>query len=552
MKLPLAIIAGLLLGLVFVSQAQIARQGGGDASSAEVSALADAFTAFQSSDFVMGDRTNSSIVGLALPYIEGRVTKRSDTYEGGIIAVDLNAAGDFTFVITNGVLEIGYLNLPDTTGAVATWSGIATNASGDVALVEWGDATPTSFVPVTALAAGDVYEWKLESRDNVLRYTYIGPQSEVLPEALGGNATTNAMAVNPRATLYYPQITSQSTNLTAEHSKGTAMQHWMADDIHLFASDGKPATTNLMTWADWNLINMSGGDLLLTARDDWLTIGFEFPYTVTNGTTARFRTEARGPSDTNFWIINALATTTVVGGGGSPPASTLADGTGEAWWPFDDVTDTVATNGSAAGSSLNLTTANTDRVTPGQTGQIGNSWTNAVDGANGTWLTNYSSTLECPANGAITYAGWVLRVSGAYAIARGPNTGSANYGWHLGLSISGSIALRWSTNGTSYTTSTTSHAELTTGTWHFLVVIIDDENDRIGFSLDATSIEWFSTGANDINRPNQPLQFLSAGTSSTLGMFGKIDDWVVYSRAWTQSEIEEAILITDWDPYINP
>jgi hypothetical protein len=305
------------------------------------------------------------------------------------------------------------------------------------------------------------------------------------------------------------------------------------------ASSGRPDNTNESATAfiRWQNANTDPATNTLTIRPDWNLSGWaSHEITTTNGEYVVATMKAEGPNESDVWLYNELASVQASSGGGSAPTSTLAEGM-VAWWNFNDATDTVATNGTSDGATYNLTTGNTALTTPGVDGVNGDAWTKL-----GTILTKDHANLRPSSGNAITYAGWAkIELTEFTLIQVGTGDGSRQF--YLGRS-GGYITVTYSTDGTATTAhATTWVADDIDGTWAYFVLIIDQTGatDYVRVSVNGETLQSFTLSG----------EVYASAAPFTFGlMTADLDDWVVYDRAWSQSEIEEAEAATDWSALV--
>ena len=507
---------------------------------ASISGNSDAIAALSSQGlgYFSGDSTNTAKSGFTQPYIEGPMSTRLDLYEGGVVALDLAAAGGFRVVATNENVDFSYINGEDTTGRSLSWKFSISNATEAATSLNWGSATPVTLVAYNALGAGEYGRFQLESEDNVYRYQYLGPQEEQLPPPLGGTGTDLGMAIKPVSTLYYPiPYGSPATNLNVEHSKGTAMQLWIGNDVHLAASDGRPETTNGMTWADWNLINQSGSSQDFSARSDYLPIGFgsSWPMAIPSGNILRFRTEIRGPYETNVWVI--YQTNVALVASGSAPSSSLTENLLD-YWNMNE-TSGASTVGQISGLNLtesgtawtkNFTITGID-TTPG--------WSNTVSTAS---ITNPSPSLNLGRSSASFSAAVVVApnaITGGYGIIGEWDESIDGKSWRVRLNTDGTVTFAVTTDGSTLV-QVTSTATLTAGAKNLVAVVFDNSGNQIKISINNSTFRT-TTFSSDIYTGDDAV-FSVGGvreSSAWFGVVGAYDQPAVWTKALSQAEVAE-------------
>lgn len=542
MKTNRIILLALLPVVGLLTMAQISRPGG-IASESTVDALFESLNALAGRDYVIGGATNENVVGLKQPVITGPVTKPSATYEGGTILADLAASGDFTFRITNATLEIGYASVPNTTGTVKTWSGIVTNAYTDIASVQWGDASATSKVPVTQLGTNDVYEFKLESRDNVLRYTYVGPQEQKIPPALGGTGTIHGQAVSPSGTVFV-QSPATGTNYPVNFGYGTRMEDAVGSgvvnintNIMFHESSGRPAA-GLEKRVQAFVVNTNAtGTNYIRPRSNWQTIGWP-----TNGlielassNTAWLEFVALNSTEDKVWAINRLATTTTLGGGGAEPAYYGPTNGMVAYYNFEATSGSTLTN-SLGGSDLTLS-------------ELGGAWTkDKVVIHNKAWtntvtsriLTNDHSSLRLGRSGAsFTMTAWIhLTDTDTARLAGEMYEATGQYGWGLRLASGASRFQIQAHDGTSFIGLAHSNTSITAQRY-FVACGLDNNGNVLRISVNGGNWETtaFSGNIND-SSAGFSLGGYSLSTGALSSSRAGWDEVGVWSRALSQTEIE--------------
>lgn len=526
--LSLVLSASLALGAVYPGG------GSGGADSSAVDALSESLEVLAGNDFVLGGATNANVVGLARPYIEGPPIKRSDSYEGGVISVDLDAAADFTFVVTNETIEIAYTDAPDTTGTAASWSGIITNAFTNTATVQWGAASPTSLVPVTTLNTNDVYEFKLESRDNVLRYTYIGPQSEVLPPDLGGSGVTTGVAPDGKDVLGDWSIT-ETTNYFPDLASGTVFRfpntlnpYLKAPASRLSASDTNglvitrrvemlPAAAERIIGVDTNYYALSGLGQFTTNP-----AGVPFTATLINW----------GPDSSNNIVFASLSTNIASaggGGGGTDYTLNLVE-----YWGMQDA------SGNLTGENGYHLTSTGGTLTYRAAGLVEPySVTNTGDSS--LTHTNPSPALQFDGTDTFTVAGWVHLANAAtdfrYVVSRYDST-LADRVFALRTS-GGNWQILVGTNASGATTLASTGIAAVTGS-NYVALVYDGTIPEIKFSANGSSFASYTLNAPLLS---EPVAFAIGGVLDNGAASGSrtagYEQWALWSDAKPLSFIQD-------------
>jgi hypothetical protein len=375
-------------------------------------------------------------------------------------------------------------------------------------------------------------------------YVYQSPHELILPVSSGGTGNDDGVATSPSYTLVTPTAYgSPATNINADFGFGTQFRFNATTNVHLAASSGRAASGKAKDsfWRMSNINTVSETYVTLSFNPAWNTIGFGSPHAITNGGHASFRVVSEGPNESDVWAYNTLGgVAEFTGGGGEEPPSTLSDGL-IAHISMDDGANTFADNKTSAGSIYDFTPVDASRFGVGYTGQIGTAWTNGVAGSFSA-LVNTHADIKPPSDGARTYAFWMKRYTG-FSFAQAQST-TSDASWYLWRNNS-KFQLTYSTSGTTSAGSIISDTTYDNETWYFVVIIVDKGSGVLKLSINGADVKSVNV------TPYASTAGISYGALSGLGLAGGslLDDLIVWNRALSNAEIEEAYSVTDWSEY---
>ncbi|NTU46678.1 DUF2341 domain-containing protein [Candidatus Roizmanbacteria bacterium] len=218
------------------------------------------------------------------------------------------------------------------------------------------------------------------------------------------------------------------------------------------------------------------------------------------------------------------------------------------WWKMDEGTGTSTTDSTGKGNTGTFNCSGTSCVNPSWTtsGKYGNALSFIPTSNTSSYLTSNIVNVSSIQNSTITLSTWInpdnIDHSNDKWIARNGMGTDENYGIFLGSPSSGNYKILFSGYSGTWVSSSTTNYVVPSNTWSHIVVVLT-QGKSISFYLNGNLIQ--TNTISFITVPATTAFHIGAGAGSSQAYNGYLDDFRIYNRALTTSEIQTLYNLSD-------